>query len=151
MSRSSSRPAVGPTKSTKKAATTSGMKSAIATMMARSFAYTDRRGPTRERRSLIVIAREAVSSAPDGLDEHRASRVVAELVAKPAHEDIDGPIEGLEVEPSGLVQDAIPRQDAAAVAREEREELELRRGEVQEPPPEARGSARQVQLEGAGP
>src|SRR5262249_26472063 len=90
----------------------------MASMIARSLTKTEPRQSGRPRhdgraRASAIRARDqAVPQAAHGLDEGGMARVVPELLAQPAHEDVDRAIVGLPVHAARLVEDAVAGEDA---------------------------------------
>src|SRR5260221_10195933 len=131
----------------KKNATMSMRLAARPSMMTTTLAKMDTRMPGTRKRSLTVAADEAVARSAHGLDEDRPPSVVAELLPQAADENVDRPVVGVPVDASGLVQDALASEDPTAVAHEEREQLELRGGELEGAPPEVDGAGGEAHLQ----
>src|SRR5262245_17303606 len=115
----------GPRYTRKNPTTSASSMTAIASMVATSLVKTDRRTCSRRARSLIAVSGKPISGSAYGQDEPGLPGIVAELLPKSTHEDIDRAIVGIQIDPMSLVQNAIATQDPSAVSHEHAEQLEF--------------------------
>src|SRR5919205_4524411 len=83
-----------------------------------------------ESPSLFGLGLEAIPDAVTRLDERVPRRARVDLLAQPAHEDVDGPIAVALPAAPELLQQLVASHDPAAVERELVEEPELRRRQL---------------------
>src|SRR5262245_9823056 len=117
----------GPRYRRKNPTTSASSKTAIASIVATSLVKTDRRTRSRRARSRIAVSGKPISGSAHGSDESGALGIVAELLPEATHKDIDRAIIGIQIDPMGLVQNAIATQDPSAVPHEHAEQLEFGR------------------------
>src|SRR5258705_3396265 len=126
------------------------MQPAIASMIVISRTNTDRWGAIGCRGSVIAAPDEEVAGATHGADPDRLARIVAQLLADAADQDVDRAVERLPVHAPGLVHDPVARQDPPAGAYEQPEQIELGGRQRQERAVEPRRARGPVDLEPAG-
>jgi hypothetical protein len=92
---------------------------------------------------------EQIALAAHGLDARGVFRVVTELAAQPRDARIDRSVEAVETDATQFLEQIVARQDAAGVAGEQPQQVELRRREVDAVVAELRAARRLADAEPA--